>query len=102
MIPNQPYFVGSMTSGVDGGSEGGRLSTTRLPSTLMLYSVPLIQEVKRGGYGGKLSAEPALLDEGWAIKVVYEGDEAPRGVPELWQGHRVVVEAAPPPKEEEK
>ena len=44
---NRPYFVGSQTSGVDGGSEGGRLSTTRLPATLVLYSVPLLQAIKR-------------------------------------------------------
>jgi len=58
---NRPYFVGSQTSGVDGGSEGGRLSTTRLPATLVLYSVPLLQAIKRAGYQGKLNAEPALV-----------------------------------------
>lgn len=100
VTPNQPYFVGSMTSGVDGGSEGGRLSTIRLPSTLQLFSVPLLQTIKRSGYGGKVTAEPAQIDGLWVIKLVYEGDEAPSGVPERWQGHRVVVEAAPPPAEE--
>ena len=64
-----------MTSGVDGGSEGGRLSTLRLPSVLVLYSLPLIKEIKRRGYSGKLTAEPALVDGRWVIKVVYEGDE---------------------------
>lgn len=90
----QPYFVGSMTSGVDGASEGGRLSTSRLPSVLVLYSVPLIQELKRRGYKGKLTAEPAQVEGRWAIKLVYQGDP-PADVPELWQGHRVAVEPAP-------
>lgn len=101
MTSNQPYFVGSMTSGVDGGSEGGRLSTLRLPSVLVLYSLPLIRETKRRGYSGKLTAEPALVDGGWVIKVVYEGDGPPSDVPEIWQGHRVVLEAAPKPEAKE-
>lgn len=100
MTLNQPYFVGSLTSGVDGGSEGGRLSTLRLPSVLQLYSVPLVQSIKRGGYKGTVTAEPAQADGIWVIKVLYQGDEPPAGVPELWQGHRVVVEPAPAPKEE--
>jgi hypothetical protein len=90
---NQPYFVGSLTSGVDGASEGGRLSTIRLPSVLVLYSVPLLQELKRRGYRGKVTAEPAQVDGRWVIKLVYEGDP-PTDVPELWHGHRVVVEPA--------
>jgi len=92
---NRPYFVGSQTSGVDGGSEGGRLSTTRLPATLVLYSVPLLQAIKRAGYQGKLNAEPALVDGSWVIKVIYEG-ERPSGVPALWQGHRVALEEREP------
>jgi hypothetical protein len=91
---NRPYFVASRTSGVDGASEGGRLSTIRLPSTLVLYSIPLLQSVKRGGYRGKLNAEPALVDGSWVIKVTYEGERPP--VPESWQGHRVVVEEQKP------
>jgi hypothetical protein len=99
---NEPYFVGSMTSGVDGASEGGRLSTIRLPSTLMLYGVPLLQGLRRRGYAGKLTAEPALVDGYWVIKVIYDGDQ-PADVPSTWQGHRVVLErAAPPPQEESK
>jgi hypothetical protein len=96
MSSNQPRFVGSRTSWVDGSSEGGRLSTMRLPSVLVLYSVPLMQSLKRAGYQGKLSAEPALVDGVWVLKVVYEGDEPPP-VPERWHGRRVVVEKAPPP-----
>ena len=91
---DRPYFVASETSGVDGGSEGGRLSTLRLPATLVLYSVPLLQSIKRSGYQGKLNAEPALVDGSWVIKVTYEGEQPPQ-VPSSWQGHRVVVEEAP-------
>ena len=95
MTLNRPYFVGSETSGVDGGSEGGRLSTLRLPATLVLYSVPLLQAIRRAGYQRKLNAEPALEDGSWVIKVIYEG-EKPSGVPALWQGHRVVLEERKP------
>jgi len=92
---NRPYFVGSLTSGVDGSSEGGRLSTVRLASTLVLYSVPLLQSIRRSGYAGKVNAEPAMVDGSWVLRVMYEGDQAPR-VQERWHGHRVVVERQRP------
>jgi len=95
LISNRPYFVGSLTSGVDGSSEGGRLSTMRLPATLVLYSVPLLQAIRQSGYTGKLSAEPALVDGVWVLKVTYEG-ERPPAVPERWHGHRVVLEERKP------
>jgi len=95
LISNRPYFVGSLTSGVDGSSEGGRLSTMRLPSTLVLYSVPLLQAIRRSGYGGKVDGEPALVDGAWVLKVTYEGDDPP-SVPALWHGRRVVVEPRKP------
>lgn len=91
MISNRPYFVGSLTSGHDGSSEGGRLSTVRLPSTLVLYSVPLLHAIRRSGYAGTVSAEPALVDGMWVLKLTYQGDQPP-GVPERWHGHRVVLE----------
>ena len=91
---SEPNFVGSMTSGVDGASEGGRLSTSRLSSVLVLYSVPLLQELKRRGYDGRVTAEPELQEGGWVIKLTYEGDP-PADVPELWHGHRVVAVPAP-------
>ncbi|MBO0706568.1 MAG: hypothetical protein J2P39_14680 [Candidatus Dormibacteraeota bacterium] len=97
MTSSEPNFVGSMTSGVDGASEGGRLSTSRLSSVLVLYSVPLLQELKRRGYNGRLTVDPELQDDGWVIKLTYEGDP-PADVPELWHGRRVVV--APVPTEE--
>jgi hypothetical protein len=96
MTTNYPRFVGSRTSGVDGSSEGGRLSTVRLPQVLVLYSVPLLQTLKNGGYKEKLAAEPALVGGVWVLKVIYEGDDPPP-VPERWHGHRVVVEKAAPP-----
>jgi hypothetical protein len=95
VIANRPYFVGSRTSGVDGSSEGGRLSTMRLPSTLVLYAVPLLQKLRRDGYGGKVTPEPALVDGAWVLKVTWEGDEPPP-VPERWHGHRVVLERQEP------
>jgi hypothetical protein len=97
MLPSEPALVASQTSGHDGSSEGGRISTMRLPSTLVLYSVPLINEIKRRGYKGKLTAEPVLIDGIWSLKLVYDG-EKPLNVPDRWHGHRVVLEpAAPPP-----
>ncbi|HEY4028303.1 MAG TPA: hypothetical protein VGO86_17890 [Candidatus Dormibacteraeota bacterium] len=95
MTSNRPYFVGSLTSGVDGSSEGGRLSTMRLPSALVLYSVPLLQAIRRSGYRGKVNAEPALVDGVWVLKVTYEGDRPPE-VPERWHGHRVILEELKP------
>jgi hypothetical protein len=95
LISNRPYFVGSRTSGVDGSSEGGRLSTIRLPSTLVLYSVPLLQTIRGSGYRGKVNAEPALVDGAWVLKVTYEGDQPPEA-PERWHGHRVVLERQKP------
>ena len=88
--------MASRTSGVDGSSEGGRISTVRLPQVLVLYAVPLIAEVKRRGYRGKLAAEPARVDGTWVMKLVYDGDQ-PAEVPERWHGHQVVLEKAPPP-----
>src|SRR2546430_12476888 len=96
LITNRPYFVGSRTSGVDGSSEGVRLSTVRLPSTLVLYSVPLLQTIRQSGYAGKVNAEPALADGSWVLKVTYDGEEPPTA-PERWHGHRVVLERQRPP-----
>jgi hypothetical protein len=94
--PPGPALVASRTSGVDGSSEGGRLSTTRLPYTLVLYGVALIEEAKRRGYKGKLAAEPALVDGHRVLKLIYDG-EPPKDLPSVWMGHRVIFEKAPPP-----
>ena len=85
-------FIGSRTSGVDGSSEGGRISTTRLNQTLVLYGVALVAELRRSGYAGKLDVEPALVNGGWCLRVRSEG-ERPKKVPRLWHGHRVIVES---------
>jgi len=95
LLSNRPYFVGSETSGVDGSSEGGRLSTMRLPSALVLYSVPLLHAIRRSGHTGRLGAEPALAGGTWVLKVTYEG-ERPGVVPQRWHGHRVVLEEHKP------
>ena len=88
--------LGSRTSGVDGSSEGGRINTTNLPGTLMLYAVPLLRELKRRGYQGKLAAAPVQVDGVWCLEISYTG-EPPVGVPPLWHGHLVVVRSAEAP-----
>ncbi len=85
--------LGSRTSGVDGSSEGGRISTIRLPQILVLYAVPLIDLIRSQGYKGKVEAEPVLVGGIWCIKLVFDGDPPP-GIPERWYGHRVIVEKA--------
>lgn len=87
--------LGSRTSGVDGSSEGGRISTLRLGQSLVLYGIPLIAEVRRSGYAGKLDVEPALLDGTWCLRLRCEGDR-PKNVPRIWHGHRVIVETVKP------
>lgn len=93
--PTQPALVASPTSGVDGSSEGGRISTSRLPYVLTLYAVPLVQLLRRRGYTGRLEAEPALIDGIWRLRLVHDGEE-PKDVPALWHGHGVVLEKARP------
>ena len=87
--------LGSRTSGVDGSSEGGRINTIRLNQVLVLYGVPLLQELRGWGYQGKLDVEPALVDGTWCLRVRYDG-EKPKDVPTLWHGHRVVVQKEKP------
>jgi hypothetical protein len=86
-------LVASPTSGVDGSSEGGRISTGSLPSTLVLYAVPLLREIRRRGYQGKLEVEPARVDGIWRLRVAYDG-ERPKDVPRRWHGHGVMLEKA--------
>lgn len=83
-----------MSSGVDGASEGGRVSSIRQPTTLMLYAVPLIKRIKKAGYPGALDAEPVLVDGSWALRLTYDGESPGAAVPRLWHGHRVLVEGA--------
>jgi len=87
--------LGSRTSGVDGSSEGGRISTMRLGQALVLYAIPLIAEVRRAGYKGKVEAEPVAVDGMWCLRLRCEGDR-PKNVPRVWHGHRVIVEVVKP------
>lgn len=87
--------LGSSTSGVDGSSEGGRISTMRLSQALVLYGIPLVAVLRRSGYAGKVDVEPALVDGGWCLRLRCEGDK-PKKVPRVWHGHRVIVEMARP------
>jgi hypothetical protein len=87
--------LGSRTSGVDGSSEGGRISTTRLNQTLVLYGIPLLAELRRAGYRGKADIEPSLQDGVWCLRLRCEG-ERPKRVPSVWHGHHVIVEMAKP------
>ncbi|MDQ6773666.1 MAG: hypothetical protein M3024_11870 [Candidatus Dormibacteraeota bacterium] len=87
---NRPEYVGSATSGVDGASEGGRVSSSRQPLTLMIYAVPLLKELHEAGYSGKLDATPGLVNGSWVLQVRYAGEVAPE-VPATWMGHRVIA-----------
>ena len=89
--------LGSRTSGVDGSSEGGRIDTIDVPGALVIYGVALVHQLQAKGNKAKLSAAPVKDGGLWAIEVTYQGD-APKGVPERWHGHRVILkEALPPP-----
>ena len=89
--------LGSRTSGVDGSSEGGRINTIRLNQVLVLYGLPLVQELRARGYKGKAEVEAGLDDGIPVFKLRCEGDR-PKNVPKVWHGHRVVVEMVKPPK----
>ena len=87
-----PIFVASLTSGVDGSSEGGRLSTSRMPSALALYALTLADEVRRR-HGAGAEVAPRFREGRWELLVRYQG-ERPEPLPETWCGHRVVLEEA--------
>jgi hypothetical protein len=90
------HSLGSRTSGVDGSSEGGRINTINLPGTLVLYGVALVQSLHSANPKTKLSVEPVQEDGIWRLQLSYEGDD-PKGVPEVWLGHRVVLHKVQPP-----
>ena len=93
------HSLGSRTSGVDGSSEGGRINTINLPGALVLYGVGLLQELQRRNSRTRLSVAPLLVDGAWRLQLSYEGEE-PKGVPETWRGHPLVltkIEPPPPP-----
>jgi hypothetical protein len=89
------HSLGSRTSGVDGSSEGGRINTINLPGALVLYGVALLQSLHDANPKTKLTVAPAQEDGIWSLQLSYEGDE-PKGVPEVWHGHRVVLKNPPP------
>jgi hypothetical protein len=90
-------LLNSPTSRVDGSSEGGRINTERLLNTLGLYGAGLVDELKARGYLGKVSVRPDFRD-GIPVLVATFTEVAPKFVPRLWHGRRVIVEkeAAPP------
>jgi hypothetical protein len=90
------HSLGSHTSGVDGSSEGGRINTINLPGALVIYGVALLQHLQRPNPKSKLSVAPVQVDGVWTLQLSYEGDE-PKGVPELWNGHGVVLKKVEPP-----
>ena len=93
------HSLGSRTSGVDGSSEGGRINTINLPGTLVIYGVALLQQLQGANPKSKLGVAPVLVDGIWSLQLSYEGEE-PKGVPETWHGHGVVlhkIEPPPPP-----
>jgi hypothetical protein len=90
------HSLGSRTSGVDGSSEGGRINTIDLPGALVIYGVALLQHLQSKGVKGKLSIAPVQVDGVWRLELTYQGDP-PANVPQLWQGHRVILKAAEPP-----
>jgi hypothetical protein len=90
------HSLGSRTSGVDGSSEGGRIDTINLPGALVIYGVALLQTLQRSNPKTRLSVAPVQADGIWSLQLSYEGDE-PKGVPELWNGHRVILHRVEPP-----
>ena len=90
------HSLGSRTSGVDGSSEGGRINTINLPGSLVLYGVALLQSMQPANAKTKLTVAPAQEDGIWSLQLSYEGEE-PKGVPEVWHGHRVLLTKVEPP-----
>jgi hypothetical protein len=85
-----------MTSGVDGSSEGGRINTELLTTTLALYSTALVDELKARAYAGRVNVRPDLRD-GIPVLVATFAEDPPKFVPKLWHGRHVIVEKEPPP-----
>ena len=86
--------LNSMTSRVDGSSEGGRINTELLANTLALYATALVDELKARGYTGKVSVRADFRD-GIPVLVATFADDPPKLVPKLWHGRRVIVEKEP-------
>jgi hypothetical protein len=89
-------LLNSRTSGVDGSSEGGRINTERLSNALALFATALSDEIRAGGYAGKVVVKADFRDGIPVLVATFDGDP-PSGVPELWVGRRVIVAKEPPP-----
>ena len=90
------HSLGSRTSGVDGSSEGGRINTINIPGALVIYGVALLQSLQPRNPKTRLSVAPIQVDGIWSLELSYQGDE-PRGVPERWLGHLVILKKLEPP-----
>jgi hypothetical protein len=86
--------LNSSTSGVDGSSEGGRINTELLATTLALYATALVDELKSRGYAGRVSIRADLRD-GIPVLVATFPDDPPKFVPGFWHGRRVIIEKEP-------
>ena len=90
------HSFGSLTSGVDGSSEGGRINTISIPGALVIYGVALLQSLQMKNPTAKLGVAPQQVDGSWLLELTYQGDE-PAGVPQRWHGHRVILKKVEPP-----
>ena len=88
--------LGSWTSGVDGSSEGGRINTINLLGALVLYGVALVQALQPKNPKAKFGVQPVQVDGIWCLELSWQGEE-PKGVPERWHGHRVILKKVEPP-----
>jgi hypothetical protein len=89
-------LLNSRTSGVDGSSEGGRINTERLANTLALFGTALADQIRGGGYSGRVSVRSDLQDGIPVLVATFAGDPPP-DVPSHWAGRRVIIEKEPPP-----
>jgi len=90
------HSLGSVTSGVDGSSEGGRVNTINIPGAIVIYGVALLQRLQRANPKTKLSIAPVQQGGIWGLELSYQGEE-PAAVPDTWHGHRVILRKVEPP-----
>ena len=89
------HSLGSVTSGVDGSSEGGRINTINIPGAIVIYGVALLQRLQRANPTTKLGIAPVQEDGIWCLELSYQGDEP--AVPDTWHGQRVILRKIEPP-----
>lgn len=81
---------GSITSGVDGSSEGGRINSIQAGYLLELYGVSLVNVLHDSGEHGQMKIEPIQVDGIWCLELtVGPGFKSP--VPTRWHGRRVII-----------